>query len=54
MIRSWAIELAGQGVTANVIAPGALTRMTEDLGIPDEAQKSMDPRWVAPRWPAST
>ena len=29
-------ELARYGVTANSIAPGALTRMTEDLGIADE------------------
>jgi len=49
-------ELGRYGVTANVIAPGALTRMTEDLGIPEEAKKSMDPRWVAPivTWLAST
>jgi NAD(P)-dependent dehydrogenase (short-subunit alcohol dehydrogenase family) len=49
-------ELARYGVTANVIAPGALTRMTEDLGIPEENKKSMDPRWVAPivTWLAST
>ena len=42
-------------MTANSIAPGALTRMTEDLGIPDEARKSMDPRWIAPivTWLAS-
>ncbi len=49
-------ELSRYGVTGNVIAPGALTRMTEDLGIPDEAQKSMDPRWISPvvTWLAST
>jgi len=48
-------ELGRYGVTANSIAPGALTRMTEDLGIPEEAQKSMDPRWIAPivTWLAS-
>ena len=30
--------------------------MTEDLGIPEEAQKSMDPRWISPvvTWLAST
>ena len=49
-------ELARYGVTANSIAPGALTRMTEDLGIPDEAREGMDPRWIAPivTWLAST
>ena len=31
-------ELGRYGVTANSIAPGALTRMTEDLGIPEEVQ----------------
>jgi len=30
-------ELARYGVTANAISPGALTRMTEDLGPPDRA-----------------
>jgi len=49
-------ELGRYGVTANSIAPGALTRMTEDLGIPDDVQQSMDPRWIAPivTWLAST
>ncbi len=49
-------ELARYGVTANSIAPGALTRMTEDLGIPDENRAGMDPRWIAPivTWLAST
>lgn len=49
-------ELGRYGVTANAIAPGALTRMTEDLGIPDSASGSMDPRWIAPiaTWLAST
>jgi NAD(P)-dependent dehydrogenase (short-subunit alcohol dehydrogenase family) len=49
-------ELARYGVTANSIAPGALTRMTEDLGIPDDARAGMDPRWIAPivTWLAST
>ena len=40
-------ELARYGVTVNAIAPGALTRMTEDLPIPEEARKALDPRWVA-------
>jgi len=49
-------ELGRYGVTANSIAPGALTRMTEDLGIPDKVRESMDPRWIAPivTWLAST
>ena len=49
-------ELARYGVTVNAIAPGALTRMTEDLPLTDEARASLDPRWVAPVcvWLAST
>ena len=50
-------ELARYGVTVNCIAPGALTRLTEDL-LPDESisEGQMDPRWVAPiiTWLAST
>ncbi|HZQ77983.1 MAG TPA: SDR family oxidoreductase [Acidimicrobiia bacterium] len=41
-------ELGRYGVTVNAIAPGALTRMTEDLPIPDERKAALDPRWVAP------
>jgi len=49
-------ELGRYGVTANSIAPGALTRMTEDLGIPEDRKQAMDPRWIAPivTWLAST
>jgi NAD(P)-dependent dehydrogenase (short-subunit alcohol dehydrogenase family) len=49
-------ELARYGVTVNAIAPGALTRMTEDLPIPDDVKAALDPRWVAPVcvWLAST
>ena len=49
-------ELGRYGVTVNAIAPGALTRMTEDLPIPDERKAALDPRWVAPVcvWLAST
>ena len=52
-------ELFRYGVTCNAISPGALTRMTEDLGIgqaDDEAKEAMNPRWVAPivTWLAST
>jgi NAD(P)-dependent dehydrogenase (short-subunit alcohol dehydrogenase family) len=43
-------ELRRYGVTVNAIAPGALTRLTEDLGGPitDERRRSGDPKWVAP------
>jgi NAD(P)-dependent dehydrogenase (short-subunit alcohol dehydrogenase family) len=41
-------ELARYGVTVNAIAPGALTRMTEDLPIADDVKAILDPRWVAP------
>jgi len=44
-------ELARYGVTVNAIAPGALTRMTEDLGmgqLDDEGKDTMSPRWIAP------
>ncbi|MCU4185296.1 SDR family NAD(P)-dependent oxidoreductase [Acidiferrimicrobium sp. IK] len=51
-----ALELARYGVTANAIAPGALTRLTEDLGLPEDMLEKFDPRWVAPvvTWLAST
>jgi NAD(P)-dependent dehydrogenase (short-subunit alcohol dehydrogenase family) len=41
-------ELGRYGVTVNAIAPGALTRMTEGLPLPEENRSRMDPRWVAP------
>ena len=44
-------ELARYGVTCNAIAPGALTRMIEDLGMgsgTDEQKEQMSPRWIAP------
>src|SRR5450432_81460 len=43
-------ELRRYGVTVNAIAPGALTRLTEDLGEPvtEERRERMNPRWVAP------
>ena len=44
-------ELHRYGVTVNAIAPGALTRMTENLGMgemDDEGKESMNPRWIAP------
>ena len=51
-------ELHRYGVTVNAIAPGALTRMTENLGMgqaSDEEKARMDPRWIAPicTWLAS-
>jgi NAD(P)-dependent dehydrogenase (short-subunit alcohol dehydrogenase family) len=44
-------ELARYGVTVNAIAPAALTRLTEDLGMgqaSDEAKESMSPAHIAP------
>lgn len=53
-----ALELHRYGVTVNAIAPGALTRMTEDLGmgqLEGDAKDRMSPRWIAPicTWLAS-
>jgi len=53
-----ALELWRYGVTVNAIAPGALTRLTEDLGMgraSEEAKAAMSPRWIAPvcTWLAS-
>ena len=41
-------ELVRYGVTVNAIAPGALTRLTEDLGMAPEAVERWGPEWVAP------
>ncbi len=51
-------ELGRYGVTVNAIAPAALTRMTENLGmgqVSDEIKEQMSPRWIAPivTWLAS-
>jgi NAD(P)-dependent dehydrogenase (short-subunit alcohol dehydrogenase family) len=51
-------ELVRYGVTVNAIAPAALTRLTEDLGMgqmSDEQKEQMSPRWIAPlvTWLAS-
>ena len=48
-------ELGRYGVTVNAVAPGALTRLTEDLELPDEVTSRFEPRWVAPvvTWLAS-
>jgi NAD(P)-dependent dehydrogenase (short-subunit alcohol dehydrogenase family) len=46
-----AMELGRYGVTVNAIAPAALTRMTENLGMgqaPDDVKEQMGPRWIAP------
>ncbi len=53
-----ALELQRYGVTVNAIAPGALTRLTADLGMgqaSEEGKAAMSPRWVAPlcTWLAS-
>jgi len=45
-----AMELARYGVTCNALAPAAITRMTEGLGLwgdDDEQQGAMHPRWIA-------
>jgi NAD(P)-dependent dehydrogenase (short-subunit alcohol dehydrogenase family) len=44
-------ELGRYGVTVNALAPGALTRLTESVGmgrLPDEAKETMAPRHIAP------
>jgi NAD(P)-dependent dehydrogenase (short-subunit alcohol dehydrogenase family) len=44
-------ELGRYGVTVNAIAPAAITRMTEDLGmgtLEEEAREAMSPRHIAP------
>jgi NAD(P)-dependent dehydrogenase (short-subunit alcohol dehydrogenase family) len=44
-------ELGRYGVTVNAIAPAALTRMTEGLGMgqmPEEAKEAMSPAHIAP------
>ncbi len=48
-------ELERYGVTVNAVAPGGLTRLTEDLQLPEEMVARMDPAWVAPvvTWLAS-
>lgn len=51
------LELQRYGVTVNAVAPAALTRLTEDLGMgaSPEAEETMSPKWVAPvvTWLAS-
>jgi len=51
-------ELRRYGITVNAVAPAALTRMTEDLGMggnTEESKAQMAPRWIAPivTWLAS-
>lgn len=40
-------ELERYGVTANAVAPGALTRLGGDLGLPDKVVQRFGPRWIA-------
>lgn len=52
-------ELRRYGITVNAVAPAALTRMTEDLGMgqgSDADREQMSPRWIAPivTWLVST
>jgi len=52
-------ELTRYGITVNAVAPGAITRMTEDLAMAegsDEQKEALHPRWIAPivTWLAST
>jgi len=52
-------ELGRYGITVNCIAPGALTRLTEDLQpgeITDAMREAQSPRWIAPivTWLASS
>jgi NAD(P)-dependent dehydrogenase (short-subunit alcohol dehydrogenase family) len=50
-----ALELGRYGVTVNAIAPAAITRMTNQLPIPEATARQLDPRWAAPvvAWLAS-
>ena len=53
-----AMELGRYGVTVNAIAPAALTRMTENLGMgqaPDDIKEQLSPAHIAPivTWLAS-
>jgi NAD(P)-dependent dehydrogenase (short-subunit alcohol dehydrogenase family) len=53
-----ALEVARYGVTVNAVAPAALTRMTENLGMgqgSEEEKAAMAPHWIAPivTWLAS-
>ena len=44
-------ELRRYGVTVNAIAPGAITRLTENLGgrqVTDEMRRDRGPQWIAP------
>ena len=52
------LELIRYGVTVNAVAPAALTRMTEDLGMgeaDERTKEAMSPKWIAPvvTWLAS-
>jgi NAD(P)-dependent dehydrogenase (short-subunit alcohol dehydrogenase family) len=41
-------ELERYGVTANAIAPAAITRLTEALVTDESRKKALDPSWIAP------
>jgi NAD(P)-dependent dehydrogenase (short-subunit alcohol dehydrogenase family) len=55
LMNCLAIEGRKNGVLVNAISPGALTRMTENLGIDESFMKKLDPAFVSPAvaWLAS-
>lgn len=48
LMRSLAIEGARFNVLVNAISPGALTRMTENLGLDEAFMRKLDPALVSP------
>jgi NAD(P)-dependent dehydrogenase (short-subunit alcohol dehydrogenase family) len=55
LMNCLAIEGRKNGVLVNAISPGALTRMTDNLGLDDTFMKKLDPAFVSPAvaWLAS-
>jgi NAD(P)-dependent dehydrogenase (short-subunit alcohol dehydrogenase family) len=55
LMNCLAIEGRKNGVLVNAISPGALTRMTENIGIDESFMKKLDPAFVSPAvaWLAS-
>ena len=55
LMNSLAIEGRKNNVLVNAISPGALTRMTSNLGLDDDFVKKLDPTFVSPAvaWLAS-